>query len=113
MMVAIRLGGAECFLAVDAMHNRASIYSLRTDLNHRNQGHAKRLVRAIRKWSDRNGIIVSLGVGPFGDTPMDAEQLITFYGKMGFKSMKHRYNMSYTPRKVTANASNTGLRILA
>lgn len=93
----LRLGSASCLLSGRGPNRY--IYCLLTRPNARKQGHAKRLLRAIRKWSERTGTTVGLHIGPFSDRPMDRDQLLKFYSQMGFKLADHD-EMWLTPRKV-------------
>lgn len=60
----------------------------------RRKGHAKKLIRAVRKWADRNNKIVHLTARPYSHSPIrggnlpDLEALVNFYSKMGFKPLE-------------------------
>lgn len=88
----ITLDGCSCALFINDGY--AFIYMLYTEPEHRGKGAAKRVIRAIRKWSDRHGIPVGLTVGPFRDMPMNSEKLRKFYYSMGFRKTEGN-NMYY------------------
>lgn len=48
----------------------------------RNQGVATRLMKMVCDHADKNGIILDLGINPYGD--LNFEQLLAFYKKFGF-----------------------------
>lgn len=100
----IKLNGCQCDLAIYSP-TKAHLFSLRTDPQYRKQGAAKRLLRVVRKYAERKGMIVELGVGPFADAPMSFEQLSEFYSSMGYKHLD-KWCMRLEPRKVKHAASS-------
>ena len=100
-MMHLCLDGAQCNLVED--RNGYFIYSLGTRPEYRRKGAAKRLLRAIRKFADRNNVCIGLHVDAsdpwlYKKPPLDNEDLITkLYGRMGFK-VTEGHRMEYKPK---------------
>ena len=85
----------------------ASVYSLGTDPKHRRKGHAKKLLRILRKCADRHAVCIELTASAYSYTYEDSEildqcKLILFYMKNGFELIEGRSggyaSMRYTPK---------------
>lgn len=108
----LKLGDASCHMnwVMDGSYFITSLGVYQEE--QRRKGHAKKLIRAVRKWADRNNKIVRLTASPYSHHPIrggnlpDLEALVKFYTKMGFKpfgkvesNVVQRYqNMVYYPK---------------
>lgn len=107
----INFDGAQCRLEKDGP-KKYYVYSLCVPTSLRNQGRAKRLLRAIRKFSDKTGYLIELIANPFplyNDPKYDPKtaylyyktnrnRVVKLYKRMGFKRVKKSYVIVYTPK---------------
>ena len=88
----VRLDGSECYISsFCTVPNGVLLECLLTNRSKRNQGQAKKVLRAVKKWALRKKVSVLLYIGAFFDRPLDNGQLFRFYSKMGFIPYKPDY----------------------
>lgn len=105
MHMHVRYEGASCSL--DVYKGEGQIFSLGTKAECRRKGHAKKLLRIIRKYADKHNMSIELGAAAYHFWPHEGEileqrELILFYMKNGFKLIQGHIGgtarMRYEPK---------------
>jgi GNAT superfamily N-acetyltransferase len=74
-------------LSHDERQRIREITKLQTDPEKRRKGHAQWLMCEVCVEADQHGMVLMLTPEPFGDEPLDADQLMLFYRRFGFREI--------------------------
>lgn len=96
------LGGCSCWFSNGGGVKFVSC--LQTEKEFKRQGHAKALLKIIRRYAKRRKVVVQLNCAPYGHTTggcLSFNDTLKMYEKTGFKLVKGQNSlMEYRPRKV-------------
>lgn len=98
----VKLGESSCYL--DKNKDGFFVSRFQTEEKFKRQGHAKSLLKLLRKFAKRQRVIIALNCAPYGFTTngcLTFEETKSMYEKAGFKvASGSKSYMEYTPKSL-------------